>query len=146
MSGLITNFKRILSGERMQGNNTIASGRGDSPRQDGPNIPAPEELYNMALQAIEKHFDQTLNELVNSGELEGYWRHPLEELMYSGAFDDKQVSVLQEELRKKTHTISVTHARVLATRILCGVEDGRQPKGLQVQSNSAMVEAISKWK
>lgn len=146
MAGLISKFKNLLSETRAETSKGVII-RSDSPRPDGSNIPASEELYNMALQAIEKHFQSVLSKLENSGEIEGYWRQPIEELMYSGAFSETQLAVLHEKMQEKVHTVSVVHARVLATRILCGVEDTKQPNTKIVYETAHSAgKGLATWK
>jgi len=95
-------------------------------------IPAPEDLFNMAIEAIRKQSLTAIEETERTGEIDNSWKHRLEEMVYSGAFSDDQQVVLQEVFSEVTRNVAVAHARIMVTRILCNATE--QPKEQSIYS------------
>lgn len=91
-----------------------------------PIPPAPTDLFNMVIEAIRKHSLASVEKMERTGDFDNGWKHPIEELLYQGAFSDDQSRALQEVFAEVTNNVAVIHTRILVTRILCGAVE--QPK------------------
>ena len=124
--------------------NTIGYGKQLIRKPDRtPTPPAPEDLFNMAIDAIRKHSLVSMEEMERTGDFNNGWKHLLEEMLYSGAFSDDQQRVLHEMFSEVSHHVAVAHARVLTTRILCGATD--QPSVLAAISPYEIANQVP-WK
>jgi hypothetical protein len=132
------------------GPNTIGYGEQPIRKPDRtPTPPAPEDLFNMAIEAIRKQSLMAVEEMERSGQHNNDWKLALEEVVYSGAFSEDQQKVFHELFSEVSHHVAVAHARVLTTRILCGATE--QPKGVGfgdafIKNQSGSIVAASNMK
>lgn len=110
---------------------------------------APSELFDLAVQAIETSGGKAKNNPKLEGEGANEWKYPLQGMIFSGAFSERQVIALDKKLEEYVTIVARSRAHSIAVNAICGNDTppDKTPvmKGMCSQKYQP-IEGIGSWR